>query len=158
MAILPAWAPNTSDSFLIFYFGKDCAHLQEGKASPKGRGSVGSSIHHANSLAEGVRSTLRRNAGSHPDLVHSGGSGVVQPEPAEPADKVRTVFNCFLTVHAAACTVRRNGVSAMHWCKHKAAAWVTSIIATNQQYLTSEHHCSPLSLWPPTCLQHILVE
>jgi len=79
-------------AFVFLYFGKDCAHLQEGKASPKGRGSVGSSIHHANSLAEGVRSTLRRSAGSHPDLVHSGGSGVIQPEPAEAADKVRTVF------------------------------------------------------------------
>ena len=66
--------------------------MQEGRASPKGRGTVGSPIHHANSLAEGVRSTLRRYAGSHPDLVHSGGSGVMQPEPAEPADKVRTVF------------------------------------------------------------------
>lgn len=67
--------------------------MQEGKASPKGRGTVGSTLHHANSLTEGVRSTLRRNAGSHPDLVHSDGSGVLQPEPAEPADKVRTVFN-----------------------------------------------------------------
>ncbi|KAL0042783.1 hypothetical protein WJX79_011021 [Trebouxia sp. C0005] len=60
---------------------------KEGKASPKGRGTVGSTLHHANSLTEGVRSTLRRNAGSHPDLVHSDGSGVLQPEPAEPADK-----------------------------------------------------------------------
>jgi len=138
-------------AFVFLYFGKDCAHLQEGKASPKGRGSVGSSIHHANSLAEGVRSTLRRNAGSHPDLVHSGGSGVIQPESDGPADKVRTVFNCFLTVHAAACTVRCNGVSAPRWCKHKSAAWVMSFTAEIQQLTTSKHHCSLLTLCPLTC-------
>ena len=64
---------------------------QEGKATSKGKGPVGGSIHHSNSLAEGVRNTLRRNAASHPDLVHSGGSGVVQPptEPAEQLDKAR---------------------------------------------------------------------
>ena len=67
------------------------APVQEGKASPKGRGTAGSSIHHASSLAEGVRNTLRRNGGSHPDLVRTG-SEAAQPatEPAETAAKVRT--------------------------------------------------------------------
>lgn len=67
--------------------------LQEGKVSPKSKGPVGGSIHHSNSLAEGVRNTLRRNAASHPDLVRSGGSEVVQPpaESSEPAEKVRHV-------------------------------------------------------------------
>ena len=67
------------------------ATVQEGKASPKGRGPVGSSMYHASSLAEGVRNTLRRNGGSHPDLVRTGSEAAQPPtEPAETAAKVRT--------------------------------------------------------------------
>ena len=70
---------------------------QEGKAAAKGKGPVAGPLHHANSLLEGVRTTLRRNAASHPDLAHSGGSGSIAV-PADPVDNAAKASSLHCTM------------------------------------------------------------
>ncbi|KAL3144163.1 hypothetical protein ABBQ32_003947 [Trebouxia sp. C0010 RCD-2024] len=64
---------------------------KEGKAAPQSRTQMGRPLHNGSGLAEGIRSTLRRNAGSHPDLTHSGGSGAAAmlADAADQPDKAR---------------------------------------------------------------------
>lgn len=52
---------------------------------------MGRPLHNGSGLAEGMRTTLRRNAGSHPDLAHSGGSGAAAmlADAADQPDKAR---------------------------------------------------------------------
>ena len=80
--------------------------MQEGRVTKAGGAMP--ATHNAGSLADGMRNTLRRNGASHPNLAHSGGSGIVQvpPEATEAAQKVKRRSN--------ACHIRQQPSNLYH--------------------------------------------
>ena len=72
---------------------------QEAKAGSKSKSTIGGLMHRANSLGEGMRSTLRRNAGSHQSLARSTGSGsvIMTADLAEQAEQASSLRTCLLT-------------------------------------------------------------